>query len=53
MEFDQLDAVLREKEIELEASKKEYQMQKLEKDQLDQKVEEVLHVEHFLHLFLS
>lgn len=42
MESEQLDTLLREKQIELEASRKEYQMQKLEKDQLEEKVKELL-----------
>lgn len=42
MESEQLNALLREKQIELEASKKEYQIQKSQKDLLSQRVEELL-----------
>lgn len=39
-----IESLLREREIEVEACKKEIEMHKLEKDNLEKRVSEVLHV---------
>lgn len=44
VETEKLEILLRERQIEVEACKKEIEMQKVEKDHLEKRVCEVLHV---------
>jgi len=44
VETEKLESLLREREIEVEACKKEIEMQKVEKDRLEKRVCEVFHV---------
>lgn len=44
MEVEQLETLLRERETEVEACRKEIEKQKMEKEHLEKRVYEVLHV---------
>lgn len=44
MEVEQLETLLRERETEVEAYRKEIEKQKMEKEHLEKRVHEVLHV---------
>lgn len=43
MEFETLENLVREKQIEIESCKKEIEMQRIEKEQLEKRVSEVIH----------
>lgn len=51
MEVEQLETLLRERETEVEGRQKEIEKQKMEKEHLEERVHEVLHVEPSFWLF--